>query len=367
MNHTARISGAEKSLLEMLSALQLSPYDPIVGLPPAEEGLAAILKQRGVQVVHFKMRRIRKTCNPFRLIGYLLNIITTVFELRTFIRNESIACVHSNSNTAHLYGGPAAKLAGIPAVWHCRDLTNLGIAGRFMYNLSSRVVAISSCVQQHVQKYAGDTSKICTIYNCIDSDMFAPSAQTASRTNSDPFLVLMIAQLVPWKNHRLFLDAAASIARNANKIRFDIVGDDIFDDQQPYVKELRKLIAEKNLSELVTFTGYRSDVPALLASADLLVHPAVQEPFGRVILEAMAAGLPVIALNSCGPAEIIRNGVDGILVEPDVELLAAAILNAMRNRSQMHEMARSASIRVRQIFNLAVFAKKMTAVYEEIL
>lgn len=365
------MSGAENSLLEMLACLDVQRFEPIVALPSSGP-LTTRLADLCIRTLPVPFMRFRKTMNPLTLIKYAWSIVRVVALLRQLIRSEAIDIVHSNSNTAHICGGIAARLTGTPSVWHSRDLVSLWPFGPILSSTATRIVAISTTVQQHLLNNGVTAHRLSTIHNCIDTTPYShPTSEKSLKdelgVDDSAFLVAMVGQLVPWKNHSLFLAAANLMRRELRSAHFIIVGADIFSDNRDYVGSLESMINEYGLSDAVTLTGYRSDMPGILAQADLLIHPSVREPFGRVILEALAAETPVIAIDSCGPTEILSNGQCGILVPPDASRIAEAGLRIAQDPSLARRLASQGLAMVTDRFSPTSFAQKMTALYEEIL
>ncbi len=371
LNHVSSISGAEASLLDLLAALDRNRFAPIVMLP-GPGPLAERLAQIGIRTAFLPIMRFRKTFNPLLLLGYLCNVLAVSWRLARFIRRERIDLLHANSNNAHLYGGLAARWAGIPCVWHCRDLVELGWLGTWMMAWATAVIAISEAVKLHLCQY-GAEAKIVTVHNGLDGAAFQKGTDDLAvrrewRILDDEFLVGMAGQLVPWKNHALFLKAAGRIASVIPEARFLIAGANLFDHDPDYEARLRTLAEEEGLDGRLIFTGYRADMGSVLASLDLLIHPAAKEPLGRVILEAMSLGKPVIAIDSCGPAEIIHSGLDGFLVPPgdDGEMAEKAIA-LWRDRDQAARIGAAARERIRRDFSISQSAEKIEPVYESVL
>ena len=178
----------------------------------------------------------------------------------------------------------------------------------------------------------------------------------------------MAGQLVPWKNHGDFLLAAARIREAVPSARFLIAGDDLFGDHPGYREELESLAEETGVAESLEFTGYRKDLPQLLRSVSVLVHPSREEPFGRVVVEAMASGVPVVAYDEGGPAEIISHGNTGLLVRPgDVALLAAAVTRLLQNPAEAAKLGRAGRARAEEMFARPDTALKIMAVYSKLL
>ena len=362
VNHVSRISGAERSLLDILRHIDRSRFEPIVALPPGGE-LTEALRQCGVRCLPLPLRRICKTTNPWRLAVSLLNVVKVTVQLTRLIRRERIALVHANSNTAQIYAGPAARLSGVPCIWHTRDLVTLGLLGPWLNRFSSRTIAISDCVHRHVSLCIHPPNKLRTIYNGIDIS----GPQTGTLLHKGPVFG-MIAQLVPWKNHGAFIETAARLATILPDARFVIAGDDLFAEHRGYRTTLESKIAQLGLKDRLLFTGHLPDVTPLLESIDVLIHPAVREPLGRVILEAMAREKPVVAVNACGPAEIIRHGIDGLLAASDrAEDLAEEALCLIHNPLLAGQLGAAGRQRVEQDFNIRNKIREIEALYDDLL
>jgi glycosyltransferase involved in cell wall biosynthesis len=178
----------------------------------------------------------------------------------------------------------------------------------------------------------------------------------------------MVAQLVPWKNHLAFIEAAARLAASLPTARFVIAGDDLFGEHPAYRTALERRAEQLGLKDRLVFAGYRLDIGALLNTCDVLIHPATREPLGRVILEAMAAGKPVVAVNAGGPAEIVRHERDGLLTAtaaPDE--LAAAALRLIQDPALAERLGATARQRVGDGFDIRRTVREIEALYAKLL
>lgn len=149
-------------------------------------------------------------------------------------------------------------------------------------------------------------------------------------------LIGFVARMVPQKGHTLFFEALARVIAQRPEVRVLVVGDVAVDGTDPdgFRRMLKARVEELSLSKVVTFTGFRDDISAVMNTIDLFVHASLREPFGSVIVEAMAAGTPVIASKTLGPQEIIEDGITGLLTPPgDVEALAVSILRLLEDRN----------------------------------
>ena len=373
LNHATGMAGAERSLLDIVTQLDPGRFAFTVALPEARSRLGERLKAVGAEVFAAPLRRFKKTLSLWTLVRYAVNLRRVARQLRGEIARRGIALVHANSNSAQLYGGLAARQAGIPSIWHCRDLVALGPLGPWMFRRCARCIAISDCVADHLSAYAPPPGRLVRIYNGIaaepaPTDAAGETLRAEFGFAADAFVFAIVGQLVPWKKHALFLEAAARIHRQVPRARFLVLGDDLFADHPGYRNELEYLSSRLGIRQHVVFAGYREDVPRVLRATDALLHCASREPFGRAIAEAMGAGLPVVAVNACGPRELIRDGVDGLLVPPDdPDAMAGAAVRLARDPSLAPALGAAARRRIAQGFSLRAFSDRLTALYEEVL
>jgi len=174
--------------------------------------------------------------------------------------------------------------------------------------------------------------------------------------------------LVAWKNQAIFIEAAALLRSLEPKtnIKFAIIGSDPWQPNSAYRQRLMAQAKALGLSNDLFFFPHQSDNRAALAACDVLVHAAFHEPFGRVLIEAMALEKPVIAFGAAGAGEILTNEKDGLLIPPASS--SAGLTEAMRkvllSPSLCEQLGKAARITVQQRFNAAAGAAKMRELYE---
>ena len=351
---SSRIGGAERSLLEYLAT---PPREQVLVCAPEGESVAA-LQRLGIRTEVVEMPRLRRT---WGLIGRLPQIVHTLVAIWHIGRREGVALIHSNRTYAHLYGAIAAQLLGIPSVWHVRDLIPLGLLGKVLFRLSDRIIAVSEAAKRYVLSYGRVEGKVTRIYNGLDIDRWdrvpsrAPSfSWEAVEIKETPFRILCVASLAPWKRHEILLEAFAQVVgRCGNHLQLWLVGSDLFGDHPDYEAGLKRQAATRGVTRYVRFLGQRGDVPELLKRCHLLVLPSVKEPFGRVLLEAMASRKPVIATRGGGPAEIVEDGRTGFLIPPnDADALGERMEYLFRHPSIGQRMGEDGRIRVERSFRL---------------
>lgn len=372
LHHAAQWGGAENSLMDLVTGLDPTKFLVWVALPDRGP-LAQELEKRDVRVLITPIHRFKRTRNPLVLLSYLQSLHQVTQQLLPLIRSERIELIHSNSTTAHYYGAFLGRRARVPALWHIRDLTPPGPATRWLCSRARAIVAISDTVSQHVHRHVGKPAKTLRIYNGIDVVRFAvPGDRALLRQelglHADHILVGMVAQLVPWKNHRLFLSAAIRTAKDWPTAHFLLAGADTYADHPGYPETLRQFCRDAGIAARVHFIGFRPEIRHVLAALDVLVHPSPAEPFGRIVGEAMAAGKPVIAARDAGPAEIIQDGINGLLFTPgDAQALASAMHQVLQDRGLAIRLGQAGQARIREHFSLATMVRAMESLYGEVL
>jgi glycosyltransferase involved in cell wall biosynthesis len=244
--------------------------------------------------------------------------------------------VYLNSQKALVIGAMASRLARRPAIWHQHDLLSAEHFGpihrRLVVKLTNhsvaKVIAVSAASAESMRVSGVPTDKVHMVYNGVDPGRFDAVDRDAVRRQrqelglADVPLVGLFSRISPWKGQHVLVEAL----RELPGVHALLVGDAIFG-EEAYRDELEALAKEADLSDRVHFLGFRRDVAALMHMTDVVVHTSVApEPFGRVIVEGMLAGKPVLATAAGGAAEIVRDESTGLLVKPgDAGALAGAL------------------------------------------
>ncbi len=377
LNHSAQMSGAEASLRSLLWGLRRAdvPIEPVIALPDGGP-FAGILRDEGWSVTLAPLRRISRPRGLIDGMASLLHVLQTAPLICRLADQVGAKIIHSNSTTAHLVGGVAGERTGVPALWHCRDLVPLGKLAPQLAGKAAKVIAISQCVADFLEKEGVPREKIIQIYNGLDPDEWRPKSRSYLRESlglpDDAFLFGAVGQLVPWKNHAAFIEAAALLCAETGcaHARFAIIGGDLWGEQAPYVGQLRELVKKYGLMERFNFIPHQLNGADALGALDCLVHPARDEPFGRVLMEAMALAKPVIAVDANGPAEIVTHGRDGLLVagdETDLESgLAMAMKRVLEDASLRAHLSEEARLTVESRFHVDDSALQIAELYRDL-
>lgn len=351
LDHVAQLSGGELALLRLLPAMEEVHAHVIL----AEDGpLVSRLLRAGISVEVLPMgergRALRKArVGPGIPAASAIETLIYVVRLARRLRALEPDVVHTNSLKAALYGGLAARLAHTLVLWHLRDRIDPDYlprpAVRLVRSMARHVPHGVIANSRATLKTLGPPPSDDRPWTVVPSPVDIYRRTERASPQSGPFRVGMVSRLAPWKGQHVFLQAfAQAFGGQGEKASAILTGAALFG-EECYEAELRELARRLGIGEQVEFHGHCDDVGSELALLDVFVHASVTpEPFGQVVVEAMAAGLAVVAAGAGGPAEIISDDVDGVLVPPgDVEALASVLLRLAGNpdlRTRLGEQAR---------------------------
>jgi L-malate glycosyltransferase len=300
--------------------------------------------------------------NTFALSNYVKNLT----GLAAFVRANRIDIVHAHAARDYHLASLAVRLASRARLVLTRHaLFPLRGINRHLLSGAGRVIAVSHAVANSLRgNGVVAPAKITVIYNGIDIDRFAPSIAPACEF---PVVVGTVGHLAPIKGQDVFLRAAALISARHQGVKFVVIGEDK-SPRMDHRKSLENLVTELELGENVAMPGWTDDIPGALASLTVFVSAARSEPFGLSIVEAMAAGLPVVAAASEGASEIIEDGVTGKLVPvDDPESLAAAVIELLDDAIERSRLGHNAMMAARRQYSLERMAHDTERVYREAL
>ena len=364
------LGGAERSLYELLCALPEDQIAPYACVPP-DGPLARMFSMAEVPVHTAPLRRFRRTIHPFLMAGQVRALINAVSTVRKLVETLKIQVIHANTDSAALAAWEVSRETGVPFIWHCRDLRPLGPLAKMLAYSSSKAVAISKAVEEHLLAQGVQPAIVRRIENGIDRARFHPpeaipaireTTRKMLNLNADVPVITSIGAWVPWKRHEVFLETLAEVRKKLPEVTGLLIGSDLFQQNSSYVKLLLQRAEDLGLDrDCLKILDEREDVPDLLAASDLLISASEKEPFGRVLVEAGASGVPVVAVNSGGKAEIIKDGETGLLIPPgDTHALAQATLDLLKNRARREAMGAAARTFVAEHFDVRRTAQELT-------
>ena len=354
VNHTAGISGPTYSLLMLVRYLR-DRYDVAVLLP--EEGaLCELLTNEGVD--HFIIPGLRKQ---------------TIFKIFQLIHREGFDLVYGNtpsgcSRNAML----AAKLARKPFIWHIRSMKwNWTWRKSFFLPWADEIVTVSrACAEPLKRFYPRD---IHIVYNGVELSSFDVDRVGGRRClaeqlvlSPDAQYVISVSHLMPRKGYEQAIAAMAQIVPEMANAHLVVAGR--LNDHLDYTDNIRTMIQQQGLGDHVHLLGLRTDIPWLLRGSDVFLHTANSEGHPRVVIEAMAAGLPVVAFAVDGVAETVVDRETGYLLPlGDVKGMADAVRSLLEAPAQAAEMGQRGRERVLTHFTATQTAARIAQIIEDLL
>jgi glycosyltransferase involved in cell wall biosynthesis len=362
VNAAAERGGAEAILLALLRHLDRVHFPPHVCClreGPFVDELRHDARVEVTVVSSGSFRQVRRGLDAVR-------------RIRALAAELGVALVHANGTGAHIYGGLAARRAGVPHLYHVHDVPDSGWSGQGLIGRLARMVPADLTVtpsrflagqlaQQPVR-----SARIVHVANGLDAPAGPrPEARAAGQAP----MAVWCGRLQRWKGAHVFLRAAAIVRQSIPSARFIVVGGSLMGLEPEHASDLRALARTLGLESAVRFVGYQPDVWPFLAEADVVVHSSIApEPFGLVILEAMLAGRAVIASADGGPLEIVEPEVTGLLVPPgDAAALGAALVRLLGDPAAAARMGDDGRRRAERHFSAAVMTTRIEALYGELL
>jgi glycosyltransferase involved in cell wall biosynthesis len=336
VDHVRRIlGGAEVNLVELLGTPNdRASWTSIVACHP-EGPLFAALSAAPVERRAFgfedALGGLRLVGTRFPLAGALRSLKALSrarAALRGLVAEVRPDVVVSCTNKDHFAVWPACREAGVPSVWWVNDILSADFfpwAARQAFRHqarrgASRLVVVSNHARESLLGLGLAPERVVSIHNGIPLERYCRRPRGTLRRmlnlTDDEFLIGVLGRFTPWKGQDLFLRIAESWSRESARGHFVLIGH-AFNEDQPFEERLRGFVGENKLRDRVHFVPFQRDVAAGLSDLDLLLHTSIKpEPFGRVIIEAMAVGVPVIAAKAGGVPEIIEHWRNGLLAEP---------------------------------------------------
>jgi glycosyltransferase involved in cell wall biosynthesis len=379
VNHTAEVSGGERSLLSLLAALPPS-VQRTVASPRGE--LAAAVRAQGVPVAP-----ITGTAGSLRLHGLhtpraLGEMSVAAVQVRRAARRAHADVVHANSIRA----GLVLALARTPAarIVHVRDVLPSGRVSAATLRLlgaSADIVLANSAYTAEAVRAAAPQARIEVVHNPVDLARWDPeridrelARARLGLAGTRGVLLGVVAQLSPWKGQGTAIEALKLLVGEGLDAHLLLIGSAKFVarstrfDNEAYVTSLRAEVARAGLEDRVDWLGERDDVPELMRALDILLLPSREEPFGRALIEAMALRVPVIATTVGGPPEIVTDGEQGYLLPPEQPAAWAQAIKRIAASPQLAQaMGQAGRERVEDAFSAERHAASVLEVYERAL
>ncbi len=348
-----RIGGTERQFVNLATALDRSRFELHLACFRREGELLAEAEQSGAPLTEYRMPSLLSLAAGRQLL-----------RLARYLRRQRIQVVRTYGFHPNVFGVIAARLAGVPAIFaSIRDtgdhLTPFqrGVQRR-VCGLADRVVTNAEAVRQRLIGEGYDGRRIVVIPNGIALERYSggkPGLRPELGLPSGVPLVAVLGRLDEGKGVEYFLEAAALLTTSHPDARFLVVGDLAIrgPGKHPHRLRLERYALELGLGGRLVFTGFRSDVPAILAEVTVSVLSSLSEGLSNTLLESMAARVPVVATAVGGNPELVEDGVTGLLVPPrDARALAAAIARLLDDPALARRLGEAGQRRVANRFSL---------------
>lgn len=347
------VGGVERGTYDLAIALAKKGHKSVV----ISNGGELAEKLSGTEVIHYRLPVHDKN---------LLMMWRMTREVEKIIEQEKIDIVHVRSRVPAWVGFWASRKRCVPFVTTCHGYYSNHFFSRVM-GLGKFVIAISHAVARHmIEDFNVPRSRIRLIPRGVDLTQFPYRGEIKPAEGEKEVTVGIIGRVTPLKGHSDFLRAMTKVIQEFPNCRVWIVGD-APKEKEDYLDHLQRLTRRLGLSRQVEFLGNRSDIAEILRLLDVLVLSTVTpEAFGRVIMEAQAIGVPVVATRVGGVVDVIEDQKTGLLVPPSDPLtLSAAILRILKDPILARSLVEAARRRVEEEFSLEKMVSRTTAVYEE--
>jgi len=362
----ASLNGGERSLLSVIDGVRSADFDLRVAAPP-NGPLADALADRDVQLVPLVLHD--KSGTRLSLEECRRRASAAIAETRADL-------VHANSLSISRLIGPVAAEGRLPSIGHLRDIIKVNAAVITDLNRHSRLLAVSQATRQCFVSAGLEATKIHVLFNGVDLDRFCPRSPTGClhrELGLPPHVRLVgaIGQIGMRKGLDVLTDAARQVATADPEVHFVVAGKRFSQKQEAvdYERNLLRTAATNPLIGRFHFLGLREDVPRLLNELTILAHAARQEPLGRVLLEAAASGIPIVATDVGGTREIFPEGKAAAELIPadDPQTLGATIIRLVKDGQRREHMGKLARHRAEVAFDIGLASSKLVTHFTQAL
>jgi glycosyltransferase involved in cell wall biosynthesis len=378
LDHTSKLGGGELALLSLTTHLSQYHYHPVVALA-SDGALVSLLRESSVETYVIPLdpgvvdtRKGNLGVGSFLKVAQIAKVFAYAIKLGKLAKRHNISIIHTNSLKSDIYGYIAGRTAGIPVIWHIRDHISDKYLPRIVatlfrliaQKLPTAVIANSASTLSTLRL---DKSKRAVVaYSGVDDELVRRIP--VRDLNYVQPVVTMIGRIAEWKGQHIFIEAAAALRESYPQAKFQIVGSPLFGEED-YERRLRDQVEGQGLQNTVEFLGFRNDITDIIERSDIIVHAStIGEPFGQVVVQAMAACKPVIATNIGAIPEIITDGVNGIMVPPgDCTAVSDAILRILKDPKTAAAMGLAAREKVKQKFLLSDTMNTVTMLYDSLV
>jgi len=342
--------GTERQMIELIRRLDPNRWEIHLACFEASGAWVQRATDAVVSTAEFPVRSFKRA-----------DTLRQLWAFAEWCREHGIAVVHTSDLYSNIFGLPGARIAGVPLrignrreVNPDKSLAQLALQ-RAAYACADLVVANSRAAADQLLKERVPERKIRVVPNGLDIGLFHPRP-----ASPQPRKVVVVANLRPEKGHEVLIEAAAKVLRRFPDARFEFVGGG------PQLETLRAQCAALHVQHAVVFAGHQENVAARLAAADIFTLPSRSEAFPNAVLEAMAAGLPIVASAVGGICELLDDDRTGLLVPAgDVDALAAGLQALMSDPGRAARLGAAARIAAETRYSFDRMVTAFDALYRD--
>ena len=365
------LNGGERSMLATLDWLRANHASfEFVAIASTTGRLSKELSERQIEVVHW---------SPLDETGARIPSDVSERSLIDVVKRLQPDLLHANSLSMGRLTGRLASQFGIRVSAHLRDIIKLSSNAVAALNGNHRLIAVSHATCDFHVRQGLDPDRVSVVHNGVDLTQFQPRPatgqllselnvprETGGKSNHRIRIIMTIGQIGLRKGQNVLVAAAPGIVEKIPEAHFVIVGERNSNKAESiqFERDVVEGLQKNGLADRLHLLGYRDDVAKLLNEADLLVHTAMQEPLGRVLLESLASGLPIVATDVGGTREIIVDQVTGVLVPPNQPAsLVAAVTQILTDDSFSDRLRIMSRSRAESFFSIEFAAKSLADVW----
>lgn len=374
LDQSGKPGGAELCLIDIAK-----PYRDtcLVGLF-ADGPFRELLEQQQipVEVLTTESIQVRKESSLMQGLSSMGSLLPLIAKVAQKARDYDL--IYANTQKALVVGALASLLSRRPLVYHLHDILSLDHFSRInraiavtLANTTAKLVIANSQASQAAFVEAGGRSPLtAVVYNGFNPDFYQADESQRKTLRQQlgfdgQFIVGHFSRLSPWKGQHLLIEALTHCPEDVTAI---FVGEALFGEQD-YAQSLHQKVAELGLEKRIRFLGFRSDIVQLMSACDLVAHTSVApEPFGRVVVEAMLCGCPVVAAKAGGVVELVEDQHTGWLIPPgDATLLAEVITKCHQQPEATAIVARHARDMASQRFHLNTINQQIVQLLQPLI
>jgi glycosyltransferase involved in cell wall biosynthesis len=344
VDHAPAIGGQTRVLLTALAALDMSRFRALVACNPGP--VADEVRAQGHEVAPIALPMLTFAGGLRGLARSARAYLRASRALAHVAREHAPVAIWAHALTSALYAALPARLARVPLVWHVHEMYDARARMVPFVRLAAAAARVIVCPSrasaERTASLGAPAGKCRVVHNALPTALSggaSGSPDLAPELPDRPFVVA-VGSITPGKGHRVLVEAMADIVRLHPRATAVIVGEPLLASDRQYAEDLQRDIDRLGLAQRVRLLGFRQDAAAILARADVVVHPSTcDDTFPLVPLEAMAAGRPVVASRVGGIPEIVSDGETGVLVAPgDPSALSNAVAGLLSDPERRERM-----------------------------